>query len=206
MGPLKRIVAPTLLDDTNHALLLVDPQPRKLLGLGPQDKAGMMDAIALVAKGAKVFGINRLITSTFIARDGLLQEVQTAFPDEPPVDRTALNPFEDERIVYWAEEAGKSKLVVAGLWTESSVAMGVLSALSAGYEVYLVTDASRGATRETHEMAVRRMVQTGAIPISSIGYVAELQRDWSRVRTAEEVIALYQQHGGRYGDQFGRDP
>jgi nicotinamidase-related amidase len=206
MATLKRIVAPTLLDDKNHALLLVDPQPRKLLGLGSQYKADIVGGISLIAKGAKMFGINRLITTTFIARDGLLQEVDAAFPDEPPVDRTALNPFEDERIVYWAEEAGKSKLVVAGLWTESSVAMGVLSALSAGYEVYLVTDASGGATREAHEMAVRRMLQTGAIPISSIGYLAELQRDWARVRTAEEVIALYQQHGGRYGDQFRRDP
>jgi nicotinamidase-related amidase len=52
--------------------------------------------------------------------------------------------------------------VIAGQWTEVCVAMPVLSALDAGYEVYVVTDACGGASREAHDMAVERMVQAGA--------------------------------------------
>ena len=36
--------------------------------------------------------------------------------------------------------------------------MTTLSALHAGYEVYIITDAAGGGSKETHDMAVLRMV------------------------------------------------
>jgi nicotinamidase-related amidase len=36
-------------------------------------------------------------------------------------------------------------------------------------------------------MAVERMVQAGAHPITTWAYVSELQRDWARAATAEQV-------------------
>ena len=60
----------------------------------------------------------------------------------------------------------------------------VLSALEDGYEVYFITDASGGASREAHDMAVQRMIQAGAVPTTTWSYVSELQRDWSREATA----------------------
>jgi len=38
----------------------------------------------------------------------------------------------------------------------------VIHALGDGYEVYFVSDASGGVTREAHEMAIQRMIQAGA--------------------------------------------
>ena len=89
--------------------------------------------------------------------------------------------------------------MIAGQWTEVCVAMPVLSALDAGYEVYVVTDACGGASREAHDMAVERMVQAGAHPITTWNYVSELQRDWARVATAEQVTKLFAQRGGAFG-------
>src|SRR5262249_1184251 len=154
--------------------LLVDPQRLKLLSLRSHDTTAVANRLALLVKCARLFGINTLVTTTSAARDALVKEIHEALPDEAPVDRTALNAFEDERIVSWAERVGKEKLVMAGLWTESCVAMAALSALSAGYEVYVVTDACGSVTRESHEMGVQRMLQTGAIPISAGGYITEL--------------------------------
>ena len=50
---------------------------------------------------------------------------------------------------------------MAGLWTEVCLPLPILSAVDDKYEVYFITDASGGASREAHEMAVHRMMQAG---------------------------------------------
>jgi nicotinamidase-related amidase len=58
------------------------------------------------------------------------------------------------------------KIAVVALYTEICLAMPAIQALGEGYEVFIVTDASGGVTAEAHDIAVRRMVQAGAIPIN----------------------------------------
>ncbi|HEY5254607.1 MAG TPA: hypothetical protein VIJ53_08140 [Acidobacteriaceae bacterium] len=48
-------------------------------------------------------------------------------------------------------------------------------------------------------MAVGRMVQADAHPITTWNYVSELQRDWARVATAEQVTKLFAKRGGAFG-------
>jgi len=69
------------------------------------------------------------------------------------------------------------------LWTEVCVVLPVLSALSQGYEVYVVTDASGGVSPAAHEHAIQRMVQGGAVPVTWVQVLLELQRDWARKET-----------------------
>ena len=45
-------------------------------------------------------------------------------------------------------------------------AIAALSALDDGYEVYFVSDASAEVTKEAHEMAIQRMIQAGAVPMT----------------------------------------
>jgi len=200
MPTAKKIIAPSLLDPTNHALILIDQQYLQLLTMRSHDTTIVINATTLLAKGAKLFGVRTLLTTAFASRHALVKEVQEVFPEQEPIDRTTLNAFEDERVVSWAEAAGRGKLVLAGLWTESCLAMSALSALSAGYEVYIITDASGGGSKESHEMAVQRMTAAGATPLTAGTYLKELQRDWSRDATAAEVLAIYEQHGGAYGE------
>ena len=60
--------------------------------------------------------------------------------------------------------------------------MLVLDELEDGYEVYVVTHTSGGVITKTHDMAVERMIQAGATPITWMQYMLELQRDWSNQR------------------------
>jgi nicotinamidase-related amidase len=200
MSVAKKIIAPSLLDPSNHAMILIDQQYLQLLCMRSHDATIVVNAMTLLAKGAKLFGVRTLLTTACAVGRALVREVQDVFPEQEPIDRTTLNVFEDERVVSWAEEAGRGKLVMAGLWTESCVAMSALSALSAGYEVYVITDASGGGSKESHEMAVQRMIAAGATPLTAATYLKELQRDWSRADTAAEVRAIYEQHGGAYGE------
>lgn len=52
-----------------------------------------------------------------------------------------------------------------------------------GYEAYVVTDASGGVSPQAHEHAIQRMVQGGAIPVTWVQVLLELQRDWARTET-----------------------
>jgi hypothetical protein len=118
------------------------------------------------------------------------------FPEQQPLDRTFINTWEDKNVVQWVEKTGRKKLVMAALWTEICLAFPVIHALGDGYEVYFVTDASGGTSVEAHEMGIQRMIQAGAIPITSGVFGAELQRDWAREATVPGLAQILLDHGG----------
>ena len=194
-----------LLTPDNHALLMIDHQYKQLLTLRSHQASQVISNVQGVAKAAKLFKVPTLLTTAFAERQELIKEVQDIFPDQVPVDRTTLNSWEDSRVVDWVKQTGKKKLVMAGLWTEVCLQMPVLSALADGYDVYFISDASGGASREAHDMAVQRMIQAGAIPTTTWSYVSELQRDWSREETAGEVTKLFDEHGGGFGQGLRLD-
>jgi hypothetical protein len=56
--------------------------------------------------------------------------------------------------------------------------------------VALVADATAGETRETHDLAVQRMVQAGIVPVSWLSLATEFQMDWQRQATAQAYFEL----------------
>ena len=195
----KTFTSPSLLAPDNHSLMLVDQQYLVLITMRSHEVSQVLNTMTLLAKGAKLFKVRTLITTAHSETQKLVRQVQEVFPDHVPVERTSLNAFDSEEIVDWVKDGGHKKLVITGLWTESCMTMSTLSALSAGYEVYIITDAAGGGSKETHDMAVLRMVQAGAIPLTTAQYLKEMQRDWARSETAQDLIAIYEQHGGTYG-------
>ena len=79
------------------------------------------------------------------------------------------------------------------------VAMPAIHALADGYDVFAVTDASGGVSREAHDMAVRRMVQAGVVPITTTAVVSEWRRDWAREETVGGLGDILLEHGGASG-------
>jgi nicotinamidase-related amidase len=102
-------------------------------------------------------------------------------------------------VVEVVEKTGHKKVVIAALWTEVCLGTAALSAIDDGYEVYIVTDASADVTKEAHEMAIQRMGQAGAMPLTCLQVMLEWQRDWARQETYEAVISVAKAHGGGYG-------
>ena len=78
------------------------------------------------------------------------------------------------------KKTGRKKIVMAALWSEICLAMPAIQAAGEGYEVYAVTDASGGVSAEAHEMAIRRMIMAGVVPITWMAVAGEWQRDWAR--------------------------
>ncbi len=161
----------------------------------------MINNVTGLAKAARVFKVPTILTT--VAEKSfsgpLFTEVQAVFPEMKPIDRTSMNAWDDKNFLAAVRKTGRKKLVVAALWTEVCLVMPVLDALREGYEVYIVTDASGGTSVEAHEMAVQRMAQAGAVPVTWLQVLLELQRDWARQETYEPVLRVAKEHGGAYG-------
>jgi nicotinamidase-related amidase len=187
-----------LVTPEDSVLLLIDHQPAQFANLNSHEPTMIINNVVGLAKLAKAFGIPTILTSVLEERGGLLvQQLQDVFPDQKPINRTTLNSWEDQRVVDAVKATGRKKLVIAGLYTEICVALPTIHALGDGYDqVYFVTDASGGVSREAHDMGVQRMIQAGAVPLTWFSLVGDLQRDWAREETIGGVAEVMAQHGG----------
>ena len=190
-----------LLTPKNHTLILIDHQSQMAFATRSIDIAELRNNTTGLAKAANMFKVPTILT-TVAAKSfsgPIFPEVQAAFPDQQPIDRSTMNTWEDQRVVDQVKKYGRKKLVMAALWTEVCLLEPVLSAIDEGYDVYIVTDASGGVTKEAHDMAVQRMVQAGAHPVTWMQYMLEMQRDWARGETSAAVLNIAREHGGAYG-------
>ncbi|MFF0216824.1 hydrolase [Streptomyces vinaceus] len=193
--------SPDLLTPDNCAVLFIDHQPQMFFGTGSGDRTAIINSTVGLAKAARVFDVP-VVLSTVAAESfsgPILPQLADVFPAQKIVDRTSMNAWEDEAFVEAVKATGRKKLVIAGLWTEVCVVLPTLSAIAQGYEVYVVTDASGGVSPQAHEHAVQRMIQGGAIPVTWVQVLLELQRDWARTETYVATTDVVKEHAGAYG-------
>lgn len=193
--------SPRLLTPTDHILMLIDHQPQMIFATKSHSITELRNNVAGLAKAAKLFRVPTILTTVAAATFSgkILPEIQAVFPDQKPIDRTTMNPWEDSNVIKAVNSYNRPNIVMAGLWTEVCLTDPVLSARQDGYEVYFVTDASGGVSKEAHDMAVERMLQGGAHPMTWLQYLLELQRDWARKETYDGTLEIAMQHGGAYG-------
>jgi len=188
-----------LLRPQDSVLVLVDHQAYQLANLHSHEPTMIVNNVIALAKTAKVFNVPTILSTVLEARGGyLIKGLQDVFPGQKPIDRTFINAWEDPKVVDAVKKTGRKQLVLAALYTEICLAMPAIQALADGYDVFIVTDASGGVTAEAHDMAVRRMVQAGAVPINWLAVLGEWQRDWAR-ETAAGVAGVVLEHGGGSG-------
>ncbi|NWL77220.1 hydrolase [Pseudomonas taiwanensis] len=190
-----------LLNPTNSALILIDHQPQMAFGVQSIDRQQLKNNTVGLAKSAKIFNVPTILTSveTESFSGYIWPELLSVFPDQQPIERTSMNSWEDEKFVAAVKATGRKKLIMAALWTEVCLTFPALEAMEAGYEVYIVTDASGGTSQEAHDMSVQRMIQAGAIPVTWQQVLLEYQRDWSKRESYDAVMDLVREHSGAYG-------
>jgi nicotinamidase-related amidase len=192
-----------LLRPEDSFLVLIDHQPYQFANLHSHEPTMIVNNVVGLAKGAKVFDVPTILTTVIEERGGyLIKGLQDVFPDQKPIDRTLINTWEDPNVTDIVKKSGRKQLVLAALWSEVCLAMPTIQALGEGYDVFIVTDASGGVSAESHDMAVRRMVAAGAVPITWMAVLSEWQRDWAREKTAAQLSEVLLDHGGASGVAF----
>jgi nicotinamidase-related amidase len=186
-----------LLRPQDSVLVLIDHQPFQFANLHSHDPTLICNNVVGLAKAAKAFSVPTILTTVVEERGGyLIQALQDVFPEQKPIDRTFINTWEDRRVVGEVEKTSRKQLVLAALWTEICLAMPAIHAMGEGYDVFVVTDASGGVSAEAHDMAIRRMVAAGIVPITWLAVASEWQRDWARTDSLEGLTRALTAHGG----------
>lgn len=190
-----------LLSPQDHTLILIDFQSQMSFATKSIDAVALRNNAALLAHAAAGFGVSTVLTT--VAEKSfsgpMFGEITEAFRGQQLLDRTSMNTWEDAGVIAKVNEIGKSRIVLAGLWTSVCIVGPALSALDQGFEVYVIADACGDISDEAHERAMERMVQAGARPMTALQYLLELQRDWARTETYELTTGIAKKLGGAYG-------
>jgi len=170
------------LSKNDAAVLLVDHQTGLISSLvrdyGVDE---FKNNVLALANTAKFFDLPVILTTSFESGPNgpLMHELVELFPGAPKIARPGqINAWDNEEFVKAIEATGKKQLIIAGVVTDVCVAFPALSAVNAGYEVFVVTDASGTFSKQVADAALMRMAHGGIQLMNWFSVAAELHRDW----------------------------
>jgi nicotinamidase-related amidase len=190
-----------LLTPDNCVVALIDFQPQMLFGVANFDRQSIINNTVALSKAARVFDVPYVLSTveTTSFSGYLWPQVQAVFPNHAPIERSSMNSWDDENFVAAVKKSGRKKIVVAGLWTETCVALPTVQAIHDGYDVYVVEDCCGDVSQLAHDNAMKRVIQAGAKPVTSLSVMLEWQRDWAARDTYDAVMDIVKTHYGAYG-------
>jgi nicotinamidase-related amidase len=157
-----------------------------------------------LAKTAKLHNVPVVLTTSASSGPNgpFLPEVVQMFPQAPMISRPGqINAWENPEFVAAVQKTGRKKIVVSGITTDVCVTFATLSALEAGYEVYVVVDASGSMSPEVQHASTLRMSQAGAVLGTWFGIACELLYDW-RNPGGPGSAQLFVEHFPSYAEIF----
>jgi len=203
---LQRVTRPKLsekglLTPDNCVVAIIDLQPQMLFGVANFDRQTVINNNLVLTKAARVFDVP-VVLSTVESKafsGQMWPQIQAVFPGRSPIERSTMNSWDDRNFVAAIEKTGRKKIVLAGLWTETCVALPTVQAIHDGYEIYVVEDCCGDVSQLSHENAMQRVVQAGAKPVTALSVMLEWQRDWAHKGTYDAVMDIVKSHCGAYG-------
>jgi nicotinamidase-related amidase len=183
------------------AVVFIDHQPQMTFGVSNIDRASLINNVVLLAKVAKEFKVPVILTGveTESFSGYLWPQLLDVFPGQSVVERSSMNAWDDAGFRKAIETTGRKNIILTGLWTEVCVTWPTLSMLAAGYNIYVVEDCCGATSVAAQDASLSRMVQAGAIRLTTIAALLEWQRDWANREHYNALMGLLKQHAGAYG-------
>jgi len=190
-----------LLTPDNCVVALIDHQPQMMFGVAGVDRQSIINNTVALGKAARVFDVPVVLTTveTKSFSGNLWPQIRAVFPEQPAIERSSMNAWDDKNFVAAIKASGRKKIVLAGLWTEVCVTFPSVQAIHDGYEVYVVEDCCGDVSQLAHDNAMKRVIQAGAKPVTSLQVMLEFQRDWAEKDTYDAVMDIVKTHYGAYG-------
>ena len=190
-----------LLTPDNCVVTLIDHQPQMMFGVAGVDRQSIINNTVALAKATRVFDVPVVLTTveTKSFSGNLWPQIRAVFPEQPAIERSSMNAWDDKNFVAAIKATGRKKIVLAGLWTEVCVTFPSVQAIHDGYEVYVVEDCCGDVSQLAHDNAMKRVIQAGAKPVTSLQVMLEFQRDWAEKDTYDAVMDIVKTHYGAYG-------
>jgi nicotinamidase-related amidase len=193
-----------LLTPDNCAVIFIDHQPQMFFGVANIDRQDLLNNVLVLAKAARIFRLPTILTA--VQSEGfsgkITPKLLELFPEQTPIERSSMNSWDSQELVAAVRRTGRKNFLMAALWSEACLALPALQMLEDGYGIYVVEDASGGTSKTAHDAAIRRIEQAGAVSVTALQVLLELQRDWSRKEHYDEVMAVVKEHCGAHGQGF----
>jgi hypothetical protein len=94
------------------------------------------------------------------------------------INRTMVSGFTPE-FAAWLKSTGKRNVVIGGISIDNCTLHTSLDLLRAGYNVYVVVDVSGTNSKVAEDIAVTRLIQAGAVPVTWLNILTELGGDFA---------------------------
>ena len=190
-----------LLTPDNCVVALIDHQPQMLFGVSNFDRQTIINNTVALAKATQVFDVPVVLTTveTKSFSGNIWPQIKAVFPDQQPIERSSMNSWDDKNFVAAIQKTGRKKIVLAGLWTETCIALPTIQAIQDGYEIFVVEDCCGDVSQLNHDNAMKRVIQAGAKPVTALSTLLEWQRDWAQRDTYDAVMDIVKSHMGAYG-------
>jgi len=172
-----------MIDPDDAVLLLIDHQSGLFQLVRDIDLPTLRSHVVALAKVSRLAGIPTFTTAS--VPDGpngpLIPEIHLNNPDAVYIPRTGqINAWDNPAWVKAIENTGRRTLLIAGTLTSVCMAFPTLSALTEGYKVFTIVDASGNWSPMATDLTIARVAQAGAIPIDTYAVLAELMSTWNR--------------------------
>jgi nicotinamidase-related amidase len=178
----------------NSALIMVDYLTGFWPGLRSIDSVAYENNVTALAKIGAIFALPTIVLGDEGGfRGTFYPQITENLPRAQRIARQSPSAWKEPTFRTALERAGRRKLIIAGISVDNCVLQTSLDLLRAGYEVYVVVDASGTDTRLVEDAALMRLAQAGAVMTSWVSLASELMDDW-RNPTGQAVGLLYQQH------------
>jgi len=185
----------------DSAVVFIDHQPQMTFGVANIDRATLINNVTLLAKVASAFQVPAVLTAveTESFSGYIWPQLLDVFPGQPVIERTSMNSWDDKGFRAAIEATGRKNILLTGLWTEVCVTWPAIEMLGAGYNIYVVEDCCGATSQAAQEASLSRMVQAGAVRLTTIPALLEWQRDWANREHYNQLMGIIKQHGGAYG-------
>jgi len=172
-----------MIDPADAVLLLIDHQSGLFQLVKDIDVPTLRNNVIALAKASRLARIPTFTTAS--VPDGpngpLIPEIHECNPDAVYIPRTGqINAWDNPQWVAAIQRTGRKTLLMAGTLTSVCMAFPTLSALTAGYKVFTIIDASGNWHPMATEITLARVVQAGAMPIDTYAVLCELMSTWNR--------------------------
>lgn len=185
----------------DSAIAFIDFQPQMIFGVANADRATLLNNVTLIAKVAKEYDVPVVLSSVESESFSgyVVPQLLDVFPGQQVIERSSMNSWDSMEFRKAIEATGRKNILMCGLWTEVCVAWPTIEMLGAGYNVYVVEDCCGATSNTAQEAAISRMVQAGAVRLTTIAASLEWQRDWANKEHYNALMSLLKPQAGAYG-------
>jgi nicotinamidase-related amidase len=120
------------LDPADTAMLFVDHQVGTMLfGISDLDPINLRNNTLMLAEGAKIFELPVVLTTSNPTgvNGPLFSKLTELFPDQPIINRFAINAWDDSEFVAAVAATGCSRLIIAGVTANVCLTFPAVSAV-----------------------------------------------------------------------------